>query len=63
MRKPVHEASLNHVLKSEGGAPEPEAAQRPRVQSGQAGEYRPPASAGAHVANAMAAAQDDVTAN
>ena len=23
MRKPVHEASLNHVLKSEGGAPEP----------------------------------------
>ena len=23
MRKPLHEASLNHVLKSEGGAPEP----------------------------------------
>ena len=62
MRKPVHEASLNHVLKSEGGRLN-WAAQRPRVQSGQAGGYRPPASAGAHVANAMAAAQDDVTAN
>jgi hypothetical protein len=62
MRKPLHEASLNHVLKSEGGAPESGAAQRPRVQSGQAGGYRPPASKGAHV-NAMATAQDDVTAN
>ena len=63
MRKPVHETSLNHPLKSEGGAPEPEATERPRVRCSQAGEYRPPASACAHVANAMAAAQDDVTAN
>ena len=48
MRKP---GSLNHMLKSEGSAPEPGAAERPR-------SFR-----GAHVANAMAAAQDDVTAN
>ena len=44
--------SLNHMLKSEGSAPEPGAAERPRSFSGRA-----------HVANAMAAAQDDVTAN
>ena len=61
MRKPVHEASLNHMLKSEGSAPEPGAAPQSSIRPSRG--YRPPASAGAHVANAMAAAQDDVTAN
>jgi hypothetical protein len=34
MHKPVHEASLNHVLRSVGRA-ESRAPQRPRIQSGQ----------------------------
>jgi hypothetical protein len=62
MRKPLHEASLNHVLKSEGGAPESGRRSAPEFNPAKPEDTDLQLQQVAHV-NAMATAQDDVTAN